>query len=145
MILQCKLKPEISPNFLNSISLNQARTRFTTLRSMLANFEEKLGDIDHLKIKDELGHFALVIKKTNKLFKNRKDFLNYIRMKHLMEVFPNLFITLKVLLMCPLSIAEADRSFNKLKLIETFNRSAMMDDRLSSWAIISTKSDCARS
>ena len=64
-----------------------------------------------------------------------------------MELYPNfnLFIALRVLLTCPLSIAGAERSFNKLKLIKTFNRSIMMDDRLSSLAIISIESDCARS
>ena len=66
-------------------------------------------------------------------------------MKHLMKVYPNLFITLRVLLTCPLSIAGAERSFSKLKLIKTFNRSTMINDRLSSLAIILIESDCARS
>ena len=66
-------------------------------------------------------------------------------MKHLMEVYPNLFLALRVLLMCPLSIAGAERSSSKLKLIKTFNRSTMMDDRLLLLAIISIESDCARS
>ena len=108
-------------------------------------FEEKLGDIDSLEMKDELVRFALLIKENKKTLKTAKDFLNYICMKHLMEVYPNLFIALRVLLTCPLSIAGAERSFSKLKLIKTFNRSTMMDDRLSSLAIISIESDCARS
>ena len=66
-------------------------------------------------------------------------------MKHLMEVYPNLFIALRVLLTCPLSIAGAERSFSKLKLIKTFNRSTMMNDRPSSLAIIAIESDCALS
>ena len=60
-------------------------------------------------------------------------------MKHLMEVYPNLFIALRVLLTCPLSIAGAERSFNKFKLIKTFNRSTMINDRLSSLAIFQLK------
>ena len=71
-------------------------------------------------MKDELVRFSLVIRKQNTL-KTAKDFLNYICMKHLMEVYPNLFIALRVLLTCPLSIAGTERSFSKLKLIKTFN------------------------
>ena len=102
-------------------------------------FEEKLGDIDPLEMKDELVPFALLIKENKKTLKTAKDFLNYICMKHLMEVYPNLFIALRVLLTCPLSIAGEERSFSKLKLIKTFNRSTMMDDRLSSLAIFQLK------
>ena len=61
-------------------------------------FEEKLGDIDSLEMKDELVCFALLIKENKKTLKTAKDFLNYICMKHLMEVYPNLFIALRVLL-----------------------------------------------
>ena len=64
-------------------------------------------------------------------------------MKHLVEVYPNLFIALKVLLTFSLSIASSERSFSKLKLIKTFYQSTIMDDRLSSLAIISIESDCA--
>ena len=108
-------------------------------------FEEKLEDIDPLEMKDELVCFALLIKENKKTLKTAKDFLNYICMKHLMELYPNLFIALRVLLMCLLSIASAERSFSKPKLIKTFNQSTMMDDRLSSLAIISIESDCAQS
>ena len=60
-------------------------------------------------------------------------------MKHLMELYLNVFIALRVLLTCPLSIAGAERSFSKLKLIKTFNRLTLMDDRLSSLAIFQLK------
>ena len=64
-------------------------------------------------------------------------------MKHFMEVYPNLFIALKILFTCPLSKAVAERSFSKLKLIKTFHQLTMMNDRLSSLANISIESDCA--
>ena len=66
-------------------------------------------------------------------------------MKHLMEVYPYLFIAQRVLLMCQLSIAGAERSFSKLKFIKTFHQATMMDGSLSTLAIISIKSDCAQS
>ena len=58
-------------------------------------FEEKLGDIDLLEMKDELVRFALLLKQNKKTLKTAKDFLNYICMKHMMELYPNLFIALR--------------------------------------------------
>ena len=92
--------------------------------------------------------FFACYKRKQKNFKNSQRFFEL----YLHEAFDgilypnfNLFIALRVLLTCPLSIACAERSFSKLKLIKTFNRSTMKDDRLSSLAIISNESGCARS
>ena len=65
-------------------------------------------------MQDELMHLALIIKENKQTLKTANDFLNYICMKHLMEVYPNLFIALRVLLTCSLSIAGAERRFSKL-------------------------------
>ena len=95
-------------------------------------FEEKLGYIDPLEIKEELVRLAFVLKEDKQTLKTAKKILNYICMKYLIEVYPNLFIALRVLLTCPLSIAGAEKTFSKLTLIKTFHRSTIMDDRLSS-------------
>ena len=76
--------------------------------------EERLRDIEPFEMQDELVHLALVIKENKQTLKTANDFLNYICMKHLMEVYPNLFIALKVLLTCPLSIAGSKRRLSKL-------------------------------
>ena len=44
----------------------------------------------------------------------------------------------------PVTGATAERSFSKLKLIKTFNRSSMKDERLSGLAMISIESGMAR-
>jgi len=41
----------------------------------------------------------------------------------------------------PVTVATAERSFSKLKLIMTFNRSSMKDERLLGLAMISIESD----
>ena len=41
-------------------------------------------------------------------------------------------------------MADAERSFSKLKLIKIFHRSTMMDERLTSLAMISIESACER-
>jgi len=61
------------------------------------------------------------------------------------EVYPNVIIELRIVLNCPDAFASAERSFSKLKLIKTFNRSYMKDSRLSSLAMLSIKASCVRS
>ena len=56
-----------------------------------------------------------------------------------------MYIALRILLTCPVTVASAERSFSKLKLIKTFNRTSMTDSRLSSLAMLSIENDCARS
>ena len=61
------------------------------------------------------------------------------------DLYPNVYIALRILLTCPVTVASAERSFSKLKLIKTFNRTSMTDSRLSSLVMLSIENDCARS
>ena len=93
---------------------------------------------------EELKRFVVIVKE-NKDLKTANDFLSYIYRKHnMLEIYPNLSITLRVLLTCPVSVAGAERSFSKLQLIKTFYRSTVMDARLTSLATISTESSSVR-
>jgi len=58
---------------------------------------------------------------------------------HLDEVYPNVFIALRIRLNCPDTVASTERNFVKLKLIKTFNKSHMTDIRLSSLACCQMK------
>lgn len=61
----------------------------------------------------------------------------------LVDVFPYTWISLRILLTIPVTVASGERSFSKLKLIKTYLRSSMTDDRLSSLAILSIENDLA--
>jgi len=61
------------------------------------------------------------------------------------EGYPNIFIALRIMLNCPDTVASAERSFCKLKLIKTFNRSYMTENRLSSLAMLSIEASCVHS
>ncbi|KAL8541893.1 hypothetical protein ACS0TY_002949 [Phlomoides rotata] len=50
---------------------------------------------------------------------------------------PNAYIAYKILLTIPITVASAERSFSKLKLIKTFLRSTMSQDRLNGLAMLS--------
>ena len=58
------------------------------------------------------------------------------------EVYPNVFIALRIMLRYPDTAA---KRFSKLKLIKTFNRSHMTDSRLSSLAMLSIEASSVRS
>ena len=92
----------------------------------------------------ELQRFVLILQKKRNL-KTAQDFLNYLLKTHLFELYPNVYIALRILLTCPVTVASAEKSFSKLKLIKTFNRTSMTDSRLSSLAMLSIENDCARS
>ena len=53
------------------------------------------------------------------------------------DVFPNLRISLQILLTIAVSIASCERSFSKLKLILSYLRSSMGQDRFSNLALLS--------
>ena len=55
------------------------------------------------------------------------------------DVFPNLRISLQILLTIAVSIASCERSFNKLKIILSYLRASMGQDRLSNLALLSVE------
>ncbi|CAL9694792.1 unnamed protein product [Knipowitschia caucasica] len=71
--------------------------------------------------------------------------LTFLMKENLDLVFPNLTVALRVFLTMPLTVASAERSFSKLKLIKTYLRSTMSNDRLTQLAVISIESSVARS
>ena len=61
------------------------------------------------------------------------------------EVYPKIYIALRITLNCPDTVANAVMNFSKLMLIETFNTPYMADSRLSSLAVLSVEDSCVRS
>ena len=55
------------------------------------------------------------------------------------DVFPTLCIACRLLLTLGFSVASCERSFSRLKLIKTCKRSSMLQERLTSLALISIK------
>ena len=71
--------------------------------------------------------------------------LNFLIQENLDLVFPNLTVALRVFLTMPQTVASAERSSSKLKLIKTYLRSSMSNDRLTQLAVISIENSVARS
>ncbi|GJQ67499.1 hypothetical protein Trydic_g8322 [Trypoxylus dichotomus] len=54
---------------------------------------------------------------------------------------PNTFIVYRILLTIPVTVASAERSFSRLKLIKTYLTSSMSQERLTSLATLSIETD----
>ncbi len=60
------------------------------------------------------------------------------------EVFFELFKLCKIAVSIPVSTASCERSFSALKLVKTYLRSTMSDDRLSNLGVLSIESRRAK-
>ena len=70
-----------------------------------------------------------------------KELLNFIVQLDLISSFPDLVTALTLFLTLPVSVASNERSFSKLKLIKTYLRSSMTQDRLSDLGLLGIEKD----
>lgn len=73
------------------------------------------------------------------------DILNAISRFKLHASYGNVCIAIRIFLTLPVTVASAERSFSKLKLIKNYLRSHMRQDRLTGLAILSIEYDIAKS
>lgn len=110
------------------------------------NFGTKYSkDVSVEKLSDEILHLK-TIHKAN-LDDNSLSpllLLNKIAKLKLQDLFPNVCIALRIFLTLPVTVASAERSFSKLKLIKNHLRSTMGQERLSSLSLLSIESDLVR-
>ena len=60
------------------------------------------------------------------------------------DLYPNSWIAYRILMTIPFSVASAERSFSKLKLIKSYLCSTMSQERLSDLVILSIKRELLR-
>ncbi|PWA52825.1 zinc finger MYM-type protein 1 [Artemisia annua] len=66
------------------------------------------------------------------------DVLTFLKQR---DCFPNALIAYRVLLTIPVTVASAERSFSKLKLLKSYLRSSMSQERLNGLAMIAIEND----
>ena len=62
--------------------------------------------------------------------------LNYLKR---LDSFPNVYIAYRILLAITITVASAERSFSKFKLIKSYLRSTMSQEKLSGLAVLSVE------
>lgn len=70
-------------------------------------------------------------------------FKKIIKDRNLQELCPNVWIVLRILLIIPLTVANGERSFSKLKLIKTYLRSTIYQSRSTNLATLSIENEIA--
>ena len=73
-----------------------------------------------------------------------KNPLREIVIQNLVDLFPNVFISLRIFMTLPISAADAERSFSIQKRTKNYLRSTMGQQRLNGLAMLSINSDMAR-
>ena len=111
-----------------------------SLKKIYLNLEcflthETYFDIDGLDLFSELK----VLKEVLQINKNSPiNVLNYIKK---LESFPNACITFRILLTIPVTVAFTERSFSKLKLIKSYLRLIISQERLNGLVILSIENE----
>jgi hypothetical protein len=127
---------------LHSLDATGLRNACKNLETALIEPNMKQSVVNHEELNSEISTFLrMEIEKSMTAF----QILQYITENSLIEVFPNLFIALRVLLSLPVSVASTERSFSKLKLIKTYLRSRISQDRFTGLALISIENELSRS
>jgi hypothetical protein len=138
-------------------------TRFEQYQEYQKNFgflftSETLQSLDNQSLKSSCDNLEAVLKIDGKSDIDAKELfmeLKFVRdlipkekmgpieiMQFLKEhgCFPNAAIAYRILLTIPVTVASAERSFSKLKLLKTYLRSTMTQERLNDLAIIALES-----
>jgi len=107
--------------------------------------EEYSKDISSVDLVQEMIHIRMV----HNANLGRKqlgalELLNALGEHKLESIFPNLSISLRMFLTAPTTVASAERSFSKLKVINNYLRSTMGQDRLNNLARLNIECDIAK-
>ncbi|XP_045802860.1 zinc finger MYM-type protein 1-like [Trifolium pratense] len=106
-----------------------------TLNSCCSNLEERLK---HNVQFDVVGkEISVELRLLRNMLPGGKmgpiDILNFLKD---MNCFPNTIIAYRILLTIPVTVASAEKSFSKLKLLKSYLRSTMLQERLNGLALI---------
>lgn len=114
---------------------NELRERCLNLQTVLTDKTE--CDIDGNELLDEILLLAPMLPQKSCPEKT----LSYLTPNSFIDTFPNIFVSLRILLTIPVSVASGERSFSKLKLIKNYLRSTISQERLSGLATLAIEKE----
>ncbi|KAF8085127.1 hypothetical protein N665_0679s0004 [Sinapis alba] len=123
------------PKKLRSTSDDDLKESCINLESCLKHGE--ISDIDGNHLFLELRVLRNVLPRE---IRKAIDVLDFMK-RYEVCCYPNTFLAYRVMLTIPVSVASAERSFSKLKLIKSYLRSSMSEDRLNGLEMLSIERD----
>jgi len=121
---------------LRSLNDGNLKTHCLNLEFFLKHNNQ--SDIDGLDLFSELKVLREIVQvEDNSLI----DILNQIKR---LDSFPNAYIAYRIMLTIPVTVASTERNFSKLKLIKSYLRSTMSQERLNELAILLIEKDLLR-
>ena len=109
------------------------------LQERLTN--ESVVDIDGISLCDELTSIQYFFENVEE--SSPLAVLNFIKKRKLEDLYPNIYISLRILLTMPVTVASGERSFSKLKLIKMYLRATMSESQLNYLAKLSIEHEIA--
>ena len=111
----------------------------SSLRKACTNFAETYT---HKKKSDDLDDFFSELKVLQlTLPDNLMSAIEILQFVTAADCYPNVFVAYRILLTIPVTVASAERSFSKLKLLKNYLRSTMSQDRLNGLATCCIEKD----
>ncbi|XP_062075845.1 uncharacterized protein LOC133779967 [Humulus lupulus] len=111
-----------------------------SLKSCCSHFEKALKHNEHYDI--DGNDLYVELKLLTEILPRKKmraiDILKFLKG---LDCFPNIVIAYRILLTIPVTVASAERSFSKLKLLKSYLRSTMLQERLNGLALITIEND----
>jgi hAT family protein len=110
------------------------------LRDFCANFHSTFlnGDLSDVDFDDFYTELKVLKMTLPNEPMSANDILKFIKSA---DCYPNALIAYRIFLTLPVTVASAERSFSKLKLIKTYLRSSMSQERLNGLAILSIEKE----
>ena len=103
------------------------------------------GDVSAFDLEREITSFVGFASQRKLHGLSAIECLRYIHKHSLVDLYPNLSVSLRILVSLPVTVASCERSFSKLKLIKTYLRSTMSQERLVGLSVISIEHEICRS
>ena len=131
------------PKNLIKSSDSEVRTAAQHFMSVYKTDFSAADGTEHVHASDDLCEEILSFKNvfkeelTSKQVQSIHDVLKCIHEYELTSSYPNYLLAIVIFMTLPVTVASAERSFSKLKLIKTYLRSSIAQDRLDALAILS--------